>query len=211
MSKFLIHNAHIHASGGAPDLDALYSIAEPKEGYFTASAAEAAGYSRSLLAHHVKAGMLERVEHGIYRLRRYPESPRADLVVAELRAGPNAVISHESALEIYGLSDVLPSEVHVTVPRTASRRRGGVRLHTSRIAAEDVTIRDGVTVTTVERTIADVARAGLPEQLVLQAIHQAVELGLTTPARLTRFADRRGGRAKRLVRTALGPIQPLVA
>jgi predicted transcriptional regulator of viral defense system len=154
MAYGVIHNAHMRTSSSAPDLDALYAIAEPKEGYFTASAAEAAGYSRSLLAHHVKAGMLERVAHGIYRLRRYPESPRADLVVAELRAGPHAVISHESALEVYGLSDVLSSEVHVTVPRTASRRRSGVRLHTSRMEAQDVTSRDGVTVTTVERTIA---------------------------------------------------------
>ncbi len=202
----LIHSAHMRTAGSAPDLDALYAIAEPKEGYFTASAAEAARYSRSLLAHHVKTGMLERVEHGIYRLRRYPESPRADLIVAELRAGPFAAISHESALEVYGLSDVLPSEVHVTVPRTASRRRGGVRLHTGRMEAEDATTRDGITVTTVERTIADVARSGLPEQLVLQAIHQAVELGLTTPAQLTRFADRRGGRAKKLVHAALDRV-----
>jgi predicted transcriptional regulator of viral defense system len=211
MSYLIIRNAHIPASGDAPDLDALYAIAEPKEGYFTASAAKAAGYSRSLLAHHVKTGMLERVEHGIYRLRRYPESPRADLIVAELRAGPFAAISHESALGVYGFSDVLPSEVHVTVQRTASRRRSGVRFHTSRMEAQDVTTRDGLTVTTVERTIADVARSGLPEKLVLQAIHQAVELGLTTPAQLTRFADRHGGRAKKLVHAALDRVAPLVA
>jgi predicted transcriptional regulator of viral defense system len=193
---------------GVPNLDALYAIAEPKAGYFTASAARRAGYSRSLLAHHVNSGLLDRVEHGIYRLRRYPESPRADLVIAELRAEPEGVVSHESALDLYGLSDVLPSEVHVTVPRSASRRRHGIRLHTSHLAPEDVTTWDGVTVTTVARTIADVARSGVSEQLVLQAVDQAIARGLTTPGLLTQFASRRGGRAKRLVEAALDRTSP---
>jgi len=204
MSSSATHNAHKGlGTGRSPDLDALYAIAEPKAGYFTTSEAASAGYSRSLLAHHVRSGMLDRVQHGVYRLRRFPESPRADLIIAQLRAGAGAAISHESALEVYDLSDVLPADVHVTVPRTASRRRHGVRLHTSPLRFEDVTTRDGVTVTTVERTIADVARSGLPDTLVLQAIEQALERGLTTPSRIGRFADLRGGRAKRLVDRAL--------
>lgn len=204
MSSDALHNAHKASRGKPPDLDALYAIAEPKAGYFTASEAASAGYSRSLLAHHVRSGMLDRVQHGVYRLRRFPESPRADLIIAQLRAGEGAAISHESALEVYDLSDVLPGEVHVTVPRTASRRTRGVRLHTSPLRSEDVTIRDGITVTVVERTIADVARSGLLDALVLQAIEQALERGLTTPSRIGRFADLRGGRAKRLIDRALG-------
>jgi predicted transcriptional regulator of viral defense system len=203
MSENTRHDAHIVPDTDAPDPDALYGIAEPRAGYFTTSQAAKAGYSRSLLAHHVRSGMLDRVGHGIYRLRRYPESPRADLVVAGLRVEPEGVVSHESALELYGLSDVLPSEIHVTVPRTASRRRPGIALHTSRLDPLDVASRDGVKVTTVERTIADVARSGLPEQFVLQAIDEAIERGLTTPALLARHVSGRGGRAKRLVDLAL--------
>ena len=195
------------ASRGHADPDALYAAAEPRAGYFTASGAATAGYSRSLLSYHVRSGVLERVDHGIYRLKRFPESPRADLVVAELRVGPEGAVSHESALELYGLSDALPTQVHVTVPRTASRRRRGVRLHTGRLELEDVTTRDSVTVTTVERTIADVARSGFPERLVVQAIDQAVDRGLTTPALLARYVGRRGGRAKKLVDLALARIE----
>lgn len=165
--------------------------------------AASAGYSRSLLAHHVGSGMLERVDRGIYRLSRFPESPHADLVVAWLRAGKAAAVSHESALGLYGVSDVLPHEVHVTVPRTASRRRNGVRLHTSPLSAEDVSALEGIMVTTVERTIADVARAGLSDELVLQAIDEALSRGLTTPTRLNGVAGRRGGRARRLIEIAL--------
>jgi len=81
--------------------------------------------------------------------------------VAWLKCGPKSAVSHESALALYDLSDVLPAGVHVTVPRTASRRRKGIRLHTSRLRPADVVKREGLPVTSVPRTIADVARAGL--------------------------------------------------
>src|SRR5690606_30108969 len=44
-----------------------------------------------------------------------------------LLAGPNSVISHDSALALYDQSAALPTEVHVNVPRSASRRRSGMR------------------------------------------------------------------------------------
>jgi predicted transcriptional regulator of viral defense system len=202
MSKKTIHYAHKVASS-APSEDELYLVAETRAGYFTTAQAADAGYSRALLAHHAASGSLERVDHGIYRLRRYPESPHADLVVASLRAGDAAAISHESALALWDLSDVMPFEIHVTMPRTASRRRPGLRLHTSALGEDDVTERDGVRVTTVERTIADVARSGLSSELVLQAIGEALERGLTTRARLQHLGEVRGGRTKRLVERAL--------
>jgi predicted transcriptional regulator of viral defense system len=202
MSKKSIHYAH-KVLADSPSEDALYVAAETRAGYFTTAQAAEAGYSRALLAHHAAAGNLERVDHGIYRLRRYPESPHADLVVASLRAGNSAAVSHQSALALWGLSDILPGEVHVTLPRTASRRRPGLRLHTGALDAGDVTERDGVRVTTVERTIADVARAGLSDELVLQAIQQAIGRGLTTPARLGHYARKRGGRMRALLDRAL--------
>ena len=202
MSKKTIHYAHISTTD-SPSEDALYLAAETRAGYFTTAQAADAGYSRALLAHHAAAGNLERVDHGIYRLKRYPESPYADLVVASLRAGESAAVSHESALALWELSDVLPGEVHVTVPRTASRRRSGLRLHTSALAAEEITERDGVRVTTVERTIADVARSGLSDELVLQAIDEALGRGLTTSARLGEYARTRGGRMRALLERAL--------
>lgn len=205
MSKITIPIAHNDTS--APDLDALYRLAEPRAGYFTSREATQAGYSRALLAHHVRSGLLDRVERGIYKLRRFPESPWADLIIAELRSGPEGVISHESALAVYELSDVLPGEVHATVPRTASRLKSGIRLHTGAIAEDEITTRDGVTVTTVERTIADVARSGLYQELVLSAIHQALQRGLTTTSRLTQLAERRGGRFRRLVRKAIEEVK----
>lgn len=188
-----------------PKADNLYSRAEQQAGYFSAGQARKAGYSPSLLSHHTAAGNFVRVAHGVYRLKRFPASPLEDLFVAWLRTGPRSVLSHESALAVYDLSDVIPGEINVTVPRTASRRRPDIRLHTNRLAPQDITWRAGLPVTTVPRTIADVAAAGQAAELVDQAIREALRRGMTDREALQRMAERRGGRAAQLIRKALTP------
>ncbi len=119
--------------------------------------------------------------------------------IAWLRTGSNSVISHESALTLYNLSDVLPGEIHIIIPRTASRRRSGLRLHTNQLKPEEITTREGLPVTTAERTIADVAIDGLPRELVVQSINEAIDRGLITREELLAQADYQGGRAKRII------------
>ncbi len=108
----------------SPDHQRLYEVAEQQAGYCTAAQAQADGFSRPLLSYYTKMGRFNRIRHGIYRLVQFPGSPYEDLFMAWLRTGPDSVISHESALAVYELSDTLPGEVHIIVPRTASRRRG---------------------------------------------------------------------------------------
>jgi len=122
----------------------------------------------------------------------FPASPYEDLFVAWLCTGPNSVISHESALTVYELSDALPGEIHIIVPRTASRRKAGIRLHTNRLAADEVTQRAGLPITTVARTIADVITGGLARDQIRQASHEALQRGLTTRENLLAQAVRRG-------------------
>lgn len=169
---------------GSATYDKLYAIAESQAGYFTSHQAIDAGVDRSILSRQVGAGRLRRVRHGLYRLVHFPSAPHEDLVVAWLETGPGSVISHDSALALYNLSDALPSEIHVTVSRTASRRRPGIRLHTNHLSPQEITQRSGVAVTTVPRTIADVAAGGLSEEFVIQAVREAVLNGLATPDEL---------------------------
>ncbi len=184
----------------------LYELAEPQAGYFTAAQAQTVGFSRPLLVYQVKVGRFLRVAHGIYRLAQFPHSLFEDLYAAWLRAGAAAVISHESALAVYGLSDHLPSAVHLIVPRTASRRRTGLCLHTHRLERQDITRREGLPLTTVPRTLADVAVSGLAEELIVQATQEALQRGLTTPAALRDYARRRGGRGAELMLKTLEQI-----
>ena len=187
-----------------PDHDALYQIAEQRGGYFTAKQAREIGFSWERLSYYVDRKKFERISRGVYRLINFPISRFEDLYAALLRAGPEAVISHESALAVYDLSDVLPSQVHVTIPRSGSRRRQGLRLHTQLLDHTDVVEREGLRVTSIPRTIADVATSGLPEEQVLQAIEEALELGLTTEDALRMMAEHRGGRPAAIIYRAIG-------
>jgi predicted transcriptional regulator of viral defense system len=182
-----------------PDHEALYQIAEQQGGYFSTAQAREAGFSYSLLSYHVRSGRFEWVRPRIYRFVQFPASPHEDLHVASLQAGPEAVISHDSALALYGLSDLLPDQVHVTIPRTASRRRPRLRLHTNRLEPEDVTRYEGLPVTTVMRTLVDVATAGLADEQVRQAIREALRRGLVTRESLVQRATSHGGRIQGLV------------
>jgi predicted transcriptional regulator of viral defense system len=183
-----------------PDYQLLYEVAESQSGYFAANQARACGFSWERLSSNVKNGRFMRVRHGIYRLIQYPGSAFEDLVVAWLRTGPESVISHDSALALYDLSDILPTEVHIIVSRTASRRRQGIRQHTHQLDSNEVTSREGLPVTTVLRTLADVASAGLAEEQVRLAIYEAIERGMTSEEALRLYARKRGGRLGNIVK-----------
>ena len=181
----------------------LYDTAEHQAGYFTTAQAREIGFTPSQLTYHARSGRFIRVKWGIYRLALYPSTPHEDLFVAWLRAGPKAVISHDSALALYELSDVLPNRIHVTVPRSASRRRPELALHTNRLDPSDVTSVAGLPITTVPRTVADVAAGGLAADQVTRAVKQAIERGLVSEAQMWAYAKVRGGRAQRLIEEAL--------
>lgn len=190
-----------------PDHEALFQTASGQAGYFTTEQAAADGFSSALLTHHTKTGRFLRVGRGLYRLRDYPSEPGEQIVAAWLRQGQGAVVSHESALELLGLSDVIADQVHVTVRRERRRLvpQPGVRIHTTThpLADADVISRHGVRLTAPARTIADVAAAGMAPDQVLAAVSEALRRGLTTPALLRGAASSRGHRVQRLVEAAL--------
>ena len=194
-------------SAARPDSETLFATASEQAGYFTAAQARAAGYSWPLLSYHAKHGRFVRVARGLYRLRDYPSAPREELIAAWLRLAPDAAISHESALELLDLSDVIPGSIHLTVPRARRRlaRQPGVTTHTTTrpLDAAEVFTREGVRLTTPARTIVDVAESGAAPEQVIQATGQAIERGLTTPDRMRAAVKSRGRRVRNLIETAL--------
>jgi len=190
-----------------PDESRLFDIASTQAGYFTAAQARGCGYSHALLAHHAATGRFIRAHRGLYRLRQYPSSSREEVVAAWLAMGEGAVVSHESALEVLGLSDVIPNAIHLTVPRGRRSHRGlvGTRAHTttSMPGIDQVTVRDGMPVTSPARTILDVAQVGGAPDQVATAIRQAIQRGMVTPEQLLAGAAVRSSRVERLVRNAL--------
>ncbi|HEX3799691.1 MAG TPA: type IV toxin-antitoxin system AbiEi family antitoxin domain-containing protein [Verrucomicrobiae bacterium] len=169
--------------------DSLFEIAEGQQGYFTAKQAADAGYQLGSQAHHAKSGNWVRVERGIYRLARFPQSSEEQLVIYALwsrnRAGePEGVYSHQTALSIHELSDVNPAKLHMTVP-IAFRRNAEtpkvLMLHRGNLDEEDVEQRQGFAVTRPLYTIIDlVAAEAVSRGIVEQALTEGRKRGLIT-------------------------------
>lgn len=180
-----------------PSWDDLFDRAAGQEGLFSTAQAAAAGYSPQLLQKHLRAGRAQRVRRGVYRLVHFPPGEHEDLVAVWLWADRAGVFSHETALSLHGLSDVLPARVHLSVPSAWSRRRlrvpQGVVLVYSDVPKEERTWVGPVLVTAVRRTLADCIAAGVAPDLMEQAVKQAAARGLVPRAELARLT--RPGRA----------------
>lgn len=168
--------------------DYLFEIADRQKGYFTSQQAEKCGFSRSNFHLKIRSGeWLKEKLRGIYRLGRYPVSDRSELALWTLwsrdkKGAPQGVWSHETALDIHELSDMMPSKMHLTVPR-GFRKQAAIpkilRLHFANLSESDVEVRQGFKVTTPLRTLIDIIdEAIIPQDQVAQAIHEALERGL---------------------------------
>ena len=175
------------------------NIAEEHEGLVPCVAAKEAGITASALVKMAQRGRLERIARGVYRLPLFPASSSkySDYheVIAWARAGhgPPAVISHESALALYGISDVLPAQFHITIPKHSKFQRRTVPtrivVHHGDLNANDITSQEGVPVTRIEKTIQDVIDAG-QNDFATQAIRDARQqkyIDRNAAARLTNY------------------------
>jgi predicted transcriptional regulator of viral defense system len=189
--------------------ETLGRVAESQSGYVTTAQAEQAGFHRNALRHHTReGGRLERAGRGLYRLRFYPSSPFDHIAAAWVLAGPEiAVVSHESALELYDLSDVVPSKIHLILPRRYRHRAApvGVRFHYPRepLSNGDVRRVHGLPTTCPERTILDALEAGTQPEQIEMAVRQAVDRALTTPKRLRGAAAGRAATVRATVERLL--------
>jgi len=164
--------------------EALYNIASTQVGYFTTKQADAAGFSKPLLAHHISRGRLSRARRGVYRLVHYPAGEHDDLMILWLWSNMEAVFSHETALFLHDLSDALPARAYAWVPEKWHGRRlripDGLVLQFADVWETEKTWRASVPVTSVRRTLSDCINSDVDPVLVRQAIAQSLERGLVS-------------------------------
>jgi len=79
----------------------------------------------------------------------------------------------------------MPPTIHLTLPRRFRGRRPGITVHRAPLESEERTVRDAVPVTTVDRTLVDVAQRSDPD-LADRAARAALATGLATRSRLRR-------------------------
>lgn len=183
-------------------MDELIAIAEENDGLLTSKQARQAGILDSVLVRLAQRGRLERAARGVYRIAHFPQSKfsqyREAILWAEANHGPeepDVTLSHETALALYGISDANPSLVHITVPKAARLRRERpkwIAVHRGDLHPLDVTLHEGLTVTTVAKTITDVLNTTGRVDFVRTAIKDARREGMindSDAARLRRQVD----------------------
>jgi hypothetical protein len=168
---------------------ALSALAHQQHGIFTRAQATSLGLTAGQINWRVRAGVWVVVDYGVYRASSTPSSWHQRLLAACL-AGP-AVASHRSAGRLWHLPGCDDSMIEVTAVRHLRRHARDVTWHESRhLDGRDVTIREGVPVTSVDRTIIDLA-AVVPESQLLAALDDACRRNLTSCHRVA-------GRAREL-------------
>lgn len=183
-------------------------ISTGQAGLVTAAQARAAGLDGALRTRLVRAGLLEAVDRGVFRLTADALPRDLEIRVAWLRLDPAAapgardglgmndgVVSHRSACVLHELGDIPAPVVELTVPRRRRLAMPFLRLQVrSALSAHEVTVVDGLPVTTVERTVIDLMRDGADGGHVGGVIADAERRGLIDPERLApavaRFAAR---------------------
>lgn len=162
----------------------LYQIAEDQAGYFSLTQAREIGLRRNQIYRELARGKFKKAAWGIYRFQQFPASRLEEIHVAVLSAGQKATVCCQTALYVYDLSDIIPDEIHLILPPTSSRRRSGIRVHTIQLNPADVTYFEGLSITTVSRTIVDCAFAHVDDEQIKIAVFQSLQRGMTTKQKL---------------------------
>ena len=182
----------------------LYEIAEDQEGFFTTKQAKAAGFAENTHPYHVQARNWIREHRGIYRLSSFPRAERPDLMLWSLWSRNRGEVaqgaySHQTALSLHNLSDVMPAKLHMTVPKSFRRNSEIPRvlvLHFADLPPSDVGAVHGVRVTKAMRTILDLLDSGeVPLATLRQALREGLRRGLIRRSEIVEarkhFADGR--------------------
>jgi len=187
----------------------LYEIASSQQGYFTSRQAKEAGYADSKFAYYVRTGKWTHEGRGIYRLANYPLSDRPDLVYWSLwscnRKGEvQGVFSHQTALAIHDLSDVMPVKYHLSVPKGFRKYHPPPEhlvLHFSNLQPQEISEFEGYKVTTPEKTIYDVLLdEEISEEFAIQAILDGLEKGVISKSSVISMIEKlNSDRANRIM------------
>ena len=156
----------------------FHETAADQRGYFTAAQARDVGYSYQAQAHHVTAGNWIRVDRGLFRLAEWVPEVHDEFARWALWSSGRGVVSHESALGVHQVGEFEAAKVHLTVPRNFTMSDPAVVVHRASLEPQDVVDDGGFRLTSVTRSLIDVAATGVDLDQLARAIDEARERGL---------------------------------
>ncbi|WP_327638689.1 type IV toxin-antitoxin system AbiEi family antitoxin domain-containing protein [Kribbella sp. NBC_00482] len=164
-------------------LETLEVLGSSQWGLVTTTQAHQAGVSKMHLSRLADHGTVQRVRHGVYALPSADAGPLQGLRAAWLATGskpagnqPLAVVSGESAAAVHGLGDLLPSRYEFATAVRRQTTQPDTRYRKRDLPVEDITWVNGLSVTTVARTVKDLATGGTD----FDHLANVVRDGLTT-------------------------------
>jgi very-short-patch-repair endonuclease len=190
----------IRGDASAEGLDAaLAELAEGQHGVVGRTQLLDLGFEPGGVGRRLRAGRLHQMHRGVYAVGHRVSSRQARWMAAVLFCGPKAVLSHRSAAALWGIRDHSSRAIEVITP-SKSRSRGGIQRHFAVLPADEVTMSDRIPVTTVPRTLFDLA-AVLRIDAVEYALRQSERLRLhdvlSLEDLLARYPRHRGNRTIR--------------
>jgi very-short-patch-repair endonuclease len=151
-------------------------LAAHQHGIVTRAQLSAAGLTPSTIEVRIEMGAPDPAAP--WRLRpRPPSAPSTGhWLAAVLAAGPGGALSHREAAALHGLRPSSRSRIDVTTARRLRSRRPGIEIHHSAVLhPQDVTAVEGIPVTSVARTLVDLAQVLAPDGLA-KALREAEHL-----------------------------------
>jgi predicted transcriptional regulator of viral defense system len=171
----------------------IAEVAGRQHGVVARSQLRGLGLSGDSIGRRIRQGGLHRLHPGVFAVGHLVVPREGRWLAAVLASEPEAVLSHRSAAALWGLlRDHRPSPIDVTTPRK-STSTGSIRRHYARCAVDEVTIRKGIPVTSLARTLLDYA-AGHPAESLDAAMRQAEYLHRVRPEALRGYLGLRRGR-----------------
>jgi predicted transcriptional regulator of viral defense system len=178
---------------------AVASIADEQWGLVTTAQARAAGVSPQSMARLANEGVLERVAHGVYRVVG-AGSPLDDLRAAWLALAPeqratdrlrepDAVLSHRSAARYHQLGDLDADRFEFTVAARRQSKRPDVRFHRETLAPGEWQITTGLPVTTIVKTISDLAKTRTDGGHLAGVVRDAIAVASVTAEEISSALD----------------------
>jgi len=178
----------------------LWDVAVDQYGYVTTADARRLGVNRVELPKLAARDALVNVSRGVYRFPQWPVSGNDQLMEAVLWANdPTAVLSHDTALDVLGLCDVNPADVHVNVSgHNYPIRRVGqpdwLALHYDQLADAQRGWWEQIPTVTPATAIEQGTHSGVHPDLIRQAIDTALRramINTTTATRLNQELEAR--------------------
>jgi very-short-patch-repair endonuclease len=163
-------------------------LARRQHGIVGRTQLRALGMEPGAIKRRVQTGRLHVIHRGVYAVGHTAITQRGRWMAAVLASGPGAVLSRRSATALWGIWGSGTGETHVTVPRK-SRSQQSIRRHFGALPFDEVTVRDGIPVTSAARAVLDLA-ADKGEAAAETALREMEYLGIYGPVSIPALLDR---------------------